>query len=541
MKYWRYLLVPIFSALILGQAAAHNLDASNQLTVLNESSVGSVRFTNSCSEAVQPTFNRGVALLHSFWFSAAIDTFDEVLESDPGCAMAEWGKAMSNWGNPLGSTRAKALLRSGSEAVARARTLRIGTSRERAYIEAVAALYEDFENTLDHPRALAYEKAMERLTERYPDDAEAAIFFALALNGTADLTDKSYAQLLRAGKILEREFKAQPNHPGIAHYIIHSYDVPSLAKHALPAARQYAGLAPAAPHALHMPSHTFTRLGHWQESIDTNLRSADSALAAGSPAEALHAIDYLVYAYLQTAQDASANREMKRALEIFEHVTPDDRYVVVGAFAAAAVQARISLERGDWAAAARVSAVETSTPFVEAIVHFARGLGAAHSKDLKIARGAVADLKITEERLSKNAYWAGQVAIQRTIVEAWLMLAEGKNANALTKMREAVVLEDATEKSAISPGPLAPANEQLGEMLLELDQPAEALVSFEKAIKKEPGRFRGLYGGAIAADATGQPRLAREYFTRLVKVCEKADAMRPELIRARAYLKHTVN
>jgi len=536
MKSLRYLLVSIIVALLSEPSTAHEPDASERIAQLNEEAIGSVNFANSCTEAVQPIFNKGVALLHSFWFAAAIETFDEVLKTDPDCAMAEWGKAMSHWGNPLGTNRAKALLLPGAEAVARAEHISSGSPRERAYIEAAAALYRDFENTPDPIRAQAYERAMERLVHRYPDDSEAAIFFAMALNATTDLSDKSYAQPIRAAKILEREFEAQPNHPGIAHYMIHSYDVPSLAKHALPAAQKYAGIAPAAPHALHMPSHTFTRLGHWQESIETNLRSADAALAAGSPAEALHAIDYMVYAYLQTAQDTAAAGEVARALEVFAQVSPGDRYIVAGAYAAAAVPARFALERGDWVAATKLSAVESPAPFVDAIVYFARGLGAVRSNDLDKTRVAIGDLRAVEEKLRQNAFWAGRVAIQRTVLEAWLLLEEGKADEALTRMREAIALEDNTEKSAISPGPLAPAHEQMGELLLQLRRPSEALSAFKKTIEKEPGRFRSLYGGATAADAIGQETLAREYFTQIVNICANADAQRPELAHARAYL-----
>ncbi|MDA0824770.1 MAG: hypothetical protein O3C28_20470 [Proteobacteria bacterium] len=363
----------------------------------------------------------------------------------------------------------------------------------------------------------------------------------MALNGSADLNDKTYAQPLRAAKILEAAFVKQPNHPGVAHYLIHSYDVPSLAKHALAAARQYAGIAPAAPHALHMPSHTFTRLGHWQESIDTNIRSADAALAAESPAEALHAIDYMIYAYLQTGQDAVAEATVARTAEVFKHVKADDRYLVSGAYAAAAVPSRFALERGDWESAKNVQVTASTAPFVDAIVHLARGLGAAHGNDVEATRAAIVALKASEEKLAKNTYWMGQVAIQRTIVEAWLALAENDPQQALSTMRKAVELEQLTEKSAISPGPLVDANEQLGELLLELNQPIEALSAFRAAIAQEPGRFRGLYGAASAADAAGLKPAAMSYFAELVNICANADADRPDLIKARGYLEDAID
>ena len=380
---------------------------------------------------------------------------------------------------------------------------------------------------------------METLVENYPDDSEAAIFFAMALNGTADLTDKTYAQPLRAAKILEAAFEAEPNHPGIAHYIIHSYDAPALAKHALPAAQQYASIAPAAPHALHMPSHTFTRLGYWQQSIDTNLRSADAAMAAGSPGEALHAIDYMTYAYLQTGRDAAAAATLPRAEKIFSQLAKNDRYLVAGAYAAAAVPTRYALERGDWAAAIKVPSVKSPAPFVDAIVDFAHGIGAARSNDFATAADALKNLKTSEDKLQNNAYWAGRVAIQRTIVEAWLEKARGNHSAAVTLMRKALELENASEKSAISPGPLAPAGEQLGELLLELGRADEALNAFQTAVEKEPGRFRGLYGAAIAAQQTGNATLSRQYFSRLIEICSDADAERPELLHAQAYLEES--
>ena len=450
--------------------------------------------------------------------------------------MAQWGKAMAHWGNPLGNNRAKEQLKRGADAVSLARKLPTGSARERDYIEAVANLYENFETTEDHPRAVGFEKAMEKLVARYPDDSEAAIFYAMALNGTADLTDKTYAQPLRAAKILEAAFEAEPNHPGIAHYIIHSYDAPALAKHALPAAQQYASIAPAAPHALHMPSHTFTRLGHWQDSIETNLRSADAAMTAGSPGEALHAIDYMTYAYLQTGQDNAAHATLARAAKIFAQLPTNDRYLVAGAYAAAAVPARYALERGDWAAAISVPSVHSPAPFVDAIVDFARGLGAARSNELTTAVEALNNLKAGQDKLQNNPYWAGRVEIQRTIVEAWLENARGNQNAAVLTMRKALELENASEKSAISPGPLAPAGEQLGELLLALNRAEEAFPVFQTAVEKEPGRFRGLYGAAISAQQIGKTALAREYFSRLVDICKDADSNREELIQAQAFL-----
>ncbi|NNL85812.1 MAG: hypothetical protein HKP27_09180 [Myxococcales bacterium] len=503
---------------------------------LDERAIGSVQFDTSCAEQTRQSFNRGIALLHSFWFDASIAAFEAVLKTDPTCAMAEWGIAMSHWGNPLNTKRPKRSLLPGSEAVARASSLGTKDERESLYIEAVAELYRDFETTPDHPRAVAFEKAMSKIVERYPNDTEAAIFYAMALNGTADLKDKTYAQQIRAAEILERAFEEQPNHPGIAHYIIHSYDAPALAERALPAARQYAGIAPAAPHALHMPSHTFTRLGHWQDSIDTNLLSAKAAKKANSPAEVLHAYDYMVYGYLQTAQDDAARSVLDKTAAVFEQVPPDDRYVVAGAYAAAAVPARYALERGDWARAASIEPVASPAPFVNAIVYFAQGLGAARNGNLADARAAHENLSRLADTPGQSAYWAEQVDIQRAVVQAWIELAEGKSDQALASMAATAEREDATEKSGISPGPLAPARELLGEMLLQLGKPTEALAAFRATIEKEPGRFRGLFGGALAAEAAGRPELAKQYFAKLLQNCERSAPGRPELAKAKAFV-----
>ena len=515
-------------AFVTASAEAQGVDASE---------LGTVHFDTSCSDAAQPGFNRAIALLHSFWFAVAIDGFTEVLELDPTCAMAEWGIANAHWGNPLGTNRSPELLKSGSDAVQRAKAIGAKTERELDYIAAIERLYDDYEDASDRDRALAYEVAMAALVEKYPDDSEAAIFYAMALNGTADLNDKTYANQLKAAEILEHAFAEQPSHPGIAHYIIHSYDVPPLADRALDAARRYAEIAPAAPHALHMPSHTFTRLGYWQESIDTNLRSADAAMADDSPPEALHAMDYMIYGYLQTAQDAGARDVVDRMEEIGKSVDPRSGYGVAGFYAMAAIQARYTLERGDWAAAAALEPRRTSTPFVDAILYFARAVGAARSGNPARARDDVAQLVRARDALGANSFWGTTVDIQRQAAEAWITFAEGEVDEALAVMRQAADREDDTEKSAISPGPVAPARELLGMMLLEADRPQAALVAFEATTAKEPGRFRGVYGAARSAELTGRTELAKSYYQQLLDICERADADgRPELAHARAFV-----
>jgi len=524
-------LVLVFALCLASPGLAHKPTGPAEL---DEAAIGSVHFETTCTPETRALFDRGIALLHSFWFDASIETFEGVLSIDSNCAMAEWGIAISHWGNPLGKKRPKEHLRLGAEAVVRARALKGGSEREAAYIEAAAELYRDFEATPDPPRAVAFEKAMEQLVAHYPEDTEAAIFYAMALNGTADLKDKTYAQQIRAAEILERAFEEQPNHPGIAHYIIHSYDAPALAHRALPAAQQYAGIAPAAPHALHMPSHTFTRLGHWQDSIDTNLLSAEAALTASSPAEALHALDYMMYGYLQTAQDDAALEVQDRTESI--SVPKDDRYVIAGAYASAAVPARYALETGDWSRAAELQPMSSSAAFVGAIVQFARGLGAARSGNLEVARAARSSLVELERTSGQSAYWVEKIEIQRSVVGAWIEFAEGSTDQAIASMKAAAEREDQTDKSGISPGPIAPARELLGEMLLQAGKPAAALSAFQRTIEKEPGRFRGLYGGAVAAAAASRPELAEKYFSRLVEMCERAKPGRSELEQAKSYL-----
>jgi hypothetical protein len=481
-----------------------------------------------------------MALLHSFEFGAAIDTFAGVAATDPSCGIAFWGIGLAQWGNPFSpAPRAVAQLAAGRATVARATSAGAKTSRERAYVDALSALYDRFETRDQRTRMVAYRDAMAALARDYPGDAEASAFYALALAAAADPADKRYADQLQAGAILERLWAAQPDHPGLAHYIIHAYDAPPLAAKAAAAARRYAAIAPDAPHALHMPSHTFTRLGDWQASIDANMLSAASAKRAGNVNEELHASDYEVYAYLQTAQDARARTIVEDAPRI---AAQPNRTVgaapqAAADYAAAAIPARYALERGDWAAAASLQPRASGTPYAEAISWFAHGIGAARADDAHGARAAVDELQRRAEALAKagDKYWAEQVTIQELGVAAWLAIAEGRNADALTTMREAADREDATEKSAITPGPIAPARELLGEMLLQLKRPQEALSEFQKTMAKEPNRFRGLAGAVEAAERAGAAALARDYRHRLAQICEKGDTPgRPALQKVRA-------
>jgi hypothetical protein len=502
--------------------------------------VGTVQFATSCDGAVKDEFNRGVALLHSFWFSAAIESFDKVLAKDPACAMGHWGIAMSWWGNPFGGFRSPAALASGRSAVEKARAAGPRTPREQDYVDAVAELYKDYETVNQRTRILAYEKAMEQVAARHTSDSEARIFYALALDQAALPTDHTYANQLKAGAILEKELPAQPDHPGIAHYIIHSYDVPSLAPRALEAARRYAKIAPDAPHALHMPSHTFTRVGSWQESIDTNLASAAAARKDNAASEELHALDYQVYAYLQLARDGAARKVLDSlppiAARIRQTGADNAAPAPAGFFAAAAIPARHALERHAWREAAQLEVRQTPFPWADAITHFARALGASRSGNPDAATPDVEKLAALSAALTaKNeSYWAGQVDIQRRAAEAWAAFARGRQDEGIAMMRKAAEMEDATEKAAVTPGPIVPARELLGEMMLEAKRPADALVEFEQSMKKEPNRFRGLYGAALAAEAAGDAGKARTYYARLVELCRESGApVRPELEAAR--------
>jgi tetratricopeptide (TPR) repeat protein len=500
--------------------------------------LGEVHFPVSCSAAAQQEFNRAVALLHSFWFDASAKAFAAVTQLDPGCGMGHWGEAMAILfsPNPFTGTPTPKGLQDGCPAVERAKAATPKTQRERDYIGAVESLCHDRDKADQRTRVVAYGQAMERLSRTYPEDREAAIFYALALNITASPADKTYGNQLKAAEILEKVFAEQPNHPGVAHYLIHSYDYPPIAGRGLSAARRYAGIAPAAPHALHMPSHIFTRRGYWQESIESNRASAS---AAQNHFDQLHAMDYLAYAYLQMAQDLAAKRVLDEAIA-FPKINVEN---IVPGYALAAIPARYALERSRWADAGSLSLPASDFPWsrfpqAEAVLVFARALGAARSGNAGGARKDMARLEVLRGTLdaAKQSYWAEQVEIQRQVAGAWVARAEGRDQEALQLMRAAADREDATEKHPVTPGPIAPARELLGEMLLELGDPAQALKEFETSHRVEPNRFRGLYGAARAAELSGDPEKARTYYAGLMALCEKADTERPELKEAKVFL-----
>jgi Tfp pilus assembly protein PilF len=502
--------------------------------------LGRVHFATSCRTDVAAGFDRAVALLHSFSFSTAKQAFDDVLAKDPSCAIAHWGVAMTYWGNPFAGVRSPKALELGAAAVARAQTTGNPTARERDYIAAVAEEFKNYETVDQRTRVLAYERAMEHVYRTHPADPEAAAFYALAVNQTALPSDKTYAQQLKAAAILERLWTVQPEHPGLPHYLIHAYDHPPLAPRALAAARSYAKIAPSAPHALHMPAHTFTRVGYWQESIDTNIASARAAMRDDVFGEALHAMDYQVYAYLQTGQDAAARRVVDEAPRVFARLDVNKMGGaapgVAGLYAAGAIPARYALERGAWSDAAALQPQTTSFPYVDALTRFARAVGAARSGRPDAARTDLAELGVLAEKLAaaRDADWSERVGVQQQIASAWVTFAEGRKTEAVELLRKAADAEDATDKSAISPGPLAPARELLGEMLLAVDRPSEALKEFEATMKKEPNRFRATYNAAKAASLAGDRAKARQYFRQLLDICKAGDAPgRPELQEAR--------
>jgi tetratricopeptide (TPR) repeat protein len=508
--------------------------------------LGTVDFKTSCSAPAHTQFNRAVALLHSFALDGAVKGFMEAAQTDPSCGIAHWGAAMAWMGNPLAAPPSARGLKEGSMAVERAKSAGANTQRERDYIAAIELIYKDADTVPHKTRATAYDKAMEQLSARYPDDREAAIFYALALNMTLDPNDKTYANQLKAAGILEKAFAEQPNHPGVAHYLIHSYDFPPIAQKGLPAAKLYAAIAPSAPHALHMPAHIFTRVGAWQDSIDTNrasARSAQEALKQDTTGlrsyEALHAYDYMMYGYMQLGRDRDARALMDEVLS----TTKLNVDHFAGAFALAAIPARYTLERRQWADAAKLSLAPKDLawdkfPQAESITWFARGLGAARSGDVTQARKDLERITTLRDTLTqaKNAYWAQQSEIQRLAVAAWIAKAEGKTEEALALMRQSADREDGTEKHPVTPGALFPAREMLGDMLLELGQPAAALVEIERSQKSEPNRFLGLWSAGRASELAGNQAKARQYYGQLLDLAKAADGERMEIKQARAFL-----
>jgi hypothetical protein len=506
---------------------------------------GQVHFPISCSAQAQQQFEKALAMLHSFHFPATGRAFTAIATAEPDCAMAWWGIAISQRLNPLVQPFPPDALRRGWEAIQKARAAPQRTAREHDWIEAMAVFFQDYDHVAQRDRTLAYEAAMERLAAKYPDDDEAEIFYALAINEAVDLSDKTYARQLKAGAILERLAARLPDHPGVTHYLIHTYDYGPLAERGLAAARRYAAIAPASGHALHMPSHIFSTLGLWKEAIPADLAAIASYTeyfgkmdpnVAGKPTlipRIYHSVDFLTNAYMQLAQD----RKAAELLEPYRAVTepPPLIYAYHTGFAAAFV--RYAFDRSAWAEAAVLPVPKTPYPQAEAISWFGRAIGAARSGD---PAGAKVDLQRIQALGSKLAeagdvYWTGQVKIEETAAAAWIALAEEQRSEAVRLMREAADLEDRTEKHIAMENRLSPMREMLGEMLLATDQPADALREFEASLKVAPNRYRSIAGAAKAAETLDR-QAARLWYERLLQLTADADTERPEMVAARAFL-----
>src|SRR5438094_6190690 len=520
---------------------------------------GTVDFKVSCTPEARSEFIRGVALLHSFFYEEARRIFTAVAAKDPNCPMAQWGIAMT-WWHPIWTPPTPDEMSAGKAAIQKAMAMKGGTDLERGFITALNAYY----NSADSPttgevgqschgpvgprdRVMAYEKAMRALSERYPDDVETQTFYALAVLsvGYANPTDTTLSNQLKAARILEKLWKKNPNHPGVAHYLIHSYDYPALAERGLAAARSYGSIAPWVPHALHMPSHIFTRLGMWEESIAANRSSADASRAYAAlrhrdatEAEELHALDYMAYSYLQEAQDTKAKEIVDFAATV-RKTNPELEFS--GAYALAAIPTRYAFERNDWAAAAALTIPNlphwSSFPFMEALIEYGHALGRAHIGDLDGARKAIARMRQLRDATKdpKFDYFKNHLEVQMQAASAWVAYGEGKKDEAIEMLHRSAGAEDVLGKHPVSPGAFVPIREQLGSLLLELGQPKDAQREFEAALKIYAGRFRGLYGAALAAEQTCDKENAGSYYAMLAAQTAKSNGSRDELNHVRDY------
>jgi hypothetical protein len=499
-----------------------------------EQRLGKVSFETSCKPEAQKHFNRGMLYQHSFFYRASKQAFEETMQADPECAIAYWGIALSLLYNPHAPPPAPNLPL-GLAAIEKGKAIGAKTQRERDYLDALHVMYADYDKVDHRTRLLAYAGAMEKLAQLYPADDEAQIHYALALNTSASPADKTYANQLKGAAILEPILARQPEHPGVAHYQIHLTDYPPIAEKGLDAARRYAKIAPAAPHALHMPSHIFTRVGYWKESIASNAASARAAKEEKEPDDQLHAMDYMVYAYLQLGQDKKAGAVLEEMYAVAD-VNPR-RFVAP--YALAASPARYMIERGDWKGAAELQVRPSQFAYADAMTHFARALGAARSGNPAAAQADIAKLAELRDKLrdAKDAYWSEQVEIQRQVASAWVLYAEGRHGDALEAMRGAAEAEDKTEKHPVTPGVPKPARELYGDMLLDRGMAKEALAAFEATLKKEPNRLGAYAGAAKAAEKAGDRAKARDYCDKLVAIAGEADETRTEIADARAFLK----
>ena len=545
---------------ILTRLAALNTQSATLPEPGDLRGVGKVTFSITCAPDVQSDFARGVALLHSFFYEEARRVFTSVAERDPKCAMAQWGIAMT-WWHPIWTPPTPDEMRAGKAAIEKAMSLKAGTERERGFITALNTYYNSADRSSAAPvgqschgpvgprdRVIAYEKAMRQLRDKYPDDFEVQAFYAFAVlsTGYATPNDTSLSKQLEAAGILEKLWKQNPNHPGVVHYLIHAYDYPQFADRGLTAAQTYDDIAPWVPHALHMPSHIFTRLGMWDESIAANRASAEASRAyaamrhrEATEAEELHALDYMAYSYLQEAQDGEA----KKIVDLVAKVRKTNPELdLIAAYALAAIPTRYAFERNDWAAAANLSIPNvphwSSFPFMEALIEYGHALGRAHTGDLDGARKAIARMQQLRNTTKdpKFDYFKSHLDLQMQAASAWVAAAEGKKSEAIDMLRRAADSEDRLGKHPVSPGALVPVREQVGTLLLEEGQAKEAQKEFEAALKIYPGRFRGLYGAAQAAELAGDKENASRYYTKLAAQTSKAGVSRDELNHVREFL-----
>jgi len=521
------------SFVIAAAAAAGFSFVQPALGQSDDNKLGTVHFETSCKPEAQKLFDEGMLYQHSFWYRASQRVFEDALKADPECGIAYWGIALSLLLNPHAAAPAKNLVE-GAAVIAKGKSVGAKSRRERDYLDALAVMYADHEKVDHRARLQAYARAMEQLAQQYPDDDEAQIHYALALNTSASPADKTYSSQLKGAAILEPIAIRQPQHPGVSHYLIHLYDYPPIAEKGLDAARRYAKIAPAAPHAQHMPSHIFTRVGYWKESIASNMEAARVAKESKDFHDQLHAMDYLVYANLQLGQDEKA----RAVIDEMTAVTGFTETFIAGPYAMAASPARYAVERGDWKAAAALQVRPSPLAHVQAVTHFARALGAARSGNPEAARPDIARLADLRDTLrdAKDTYWSEQVDIQRQVATAWLLYAEGKGDDALKAMSAAADSEDKTEKHPVTPGVLKPARELYGVMLLESGNAKEALAAFEATIKKEPNRLGAYVGAAKAAEKSGESAKAQQYYSKVVAIADAADNSRVEVAEAHTFL-----
>jgi tetratricopeptide (TPR) repeat protein len=492
--------------------------------------LGKVSFPISCDPKVQAEFDRGVAMLHSYWFLIARRTFEGILRQDPNCAIAYWGVAMDYLGNTLATTPTRAEAQAAWDALEKARAIGAKTPREREWIEALSAYFRDHDKTAVDARLTAYNAAMERMADRYPDDFEVQAYYALTLQASAKKSDLTYANQLKSAAILEKLFEQNPQHPGVTHYLIHAYDFAPLADKGVASARRYAAIAPAVPHARHMPSHIYSMVGLWEESIASN------ASALEIQPDYYHAADFAVYAHLQLGQDIKAKALTEKSLATADR---GDRPInFVNFTAKAAMPARYVLERGDWAGAADLELKPSQYPMADSLTHFTRGLGMARTGNVAGARAEIEAMKALRAALERvnDSYWADRTEEQMLAVSGWIALKEGNREQAVTFMRAAAENEDSSLKHVAMENRLYPLRELYGDLLLEVGDAPAAAAEYEIALKATPNRYRGLLGVARAADAIGDRAKATEYYGKLVELAKNADVERQEVLEAKTFL-----